>query len=353
MTSKTDFLHFNATVLFLISVFLFLTVPASAKIDDHIVRTESGFYYTVQKGDTLWDLSKQFSDSPWEWPGLWSNNPQIPNPHLIYPGQKLLIFKKDWEGKEKKEEVREPVIMSVIEPAPAPEASKPNSILCFEIDAIGFIRKEPVAATGNVFKTWHEYVMSSSEEMIYVRPSSDSTPMSVGDKFIIYRTIGPIMDRDTETKIGYQHYLTGKAEITRIEPGYAVARVENSFHEIELNDSLMPFQPRPAEIPLKEGLSGIVAKIIKPEEEIALFGENDIIFFDKGRDDGIEPGQEYAIYQQETVVFNQNTRAKKTLSPEIIGKLIVLHTEAATSTARITFCLKNIEKGQLVGNLAP
>jgi hypothetical protein len=177
--------------------------------------------------------------------------------------------------------------------------------------------------------------------------------MSVGDKFIIYRTIGPIMDRDTETKIGYQHYLTGKAEITRIEPGYAVARVENSFHEIELNDSLMPFQPRPAEIPLKEGLSGIVAKIIKPEEEIALFGENDIIFFDKGRDDGIEPGQEYAIYQQETVVFNQNTRAKKTLSPEIIGKLIVLHTEAATSTARITFCLKNIEKGQLVGNLAP
>ena len=43
--------------------------PAAEKID--VVESETGFYYTIQKGDTLWDLSQQFSDSPWLWPELW------------------------------------------------------------------------------------------------------------------------------------------------------------------------------------------------------------------------------------------------------------------------------------------
>ena len=44
---------------------------------------ETGFYYTVQKGDTLWDLSQKFSDTPWQWPEMWKENDQIANPHRI------------------------------------------------------------------------------------------------------------------------------------------------------------------------------------------------------------------------------------------------------------------------------
>jgi LysM repeat protein len=50
--------------------------------------------YTVKKGDTLWDLSTMYLTSPWRWPELWGmNKDQIRNPHLIYPGQELLLVK--------------------------------------------------------------------------------------------------------------------------------------------------------------------------------------------------------------------------------------------------------------------
>src|SRR5438105_15857449 len=47
--------------------------------------------YTIQKGDTLWDLSQKFLSNPWYWPRIWSLNPSIENPHWIYPGNKLRI----------------------------------------------------------------------------------------------------------------------------------------------------------------------------------------------------------------------------------------------------------------------
>ncbi len=81
----------NSAILF--SVFLFLpllfstSATAAEKID--VVESETGFYYTIQKGDTLWDLSNQFNDSPWLWPELWEGNDQISNPHWISPGERI------------------------------------------------------------------------------------------------------------------------------------------------------------------------------------------------------------------------------------------------------------------------
>ncbi len=83
----------------LMQVFKCLTVSAAialalsfsvttADAVEETIEHEAGFYYTIQRGDTLWDLSDKFFDSPWYWPELWQENEQIPNPHWIYPGER-------------------------------------------------------------------------------------------------------------------------------------------------------------------------------------------------------------------------------------------------------------------------
>ena len=62
---------------------------------DFVPGEDSGFYYTIKKGDTLWDLSRKFYNSQWDWPGLWEMNQDIKNPHWIYPGKKIRIFLKE------------------------------------------------------------------------------------------------------------------------------------------------------------------------------------------------------------------------------------------------------------------
>jgi hypothetical protein len=70
-----------------------------AQENERTLTHEAGFYYTIQRGDTLWDLSDQFFDSPWIWPELWNKNRQIPNPHWIYPGERIRLYQG--EGTDK------------------------------------------------------------------------------------------------------------------------------------------------------------------------------------------------------------------------------------------------------------
>ena len=88
--------------------------------------------YYVKQGDTLWDISKHFFDSPWAWPELWSKNNQVLNPRLIYPGNRLRIYKKDGvisitqvpEEEVAMETVQETASVAIQEPPtpPAPPA---------------------------------------------------------------------------------------------------------------------------------------------------------------------------------------------------------------------------------------
>lgn len=362
MTRKTYSHHFS--VSFSLMIIFALVYPASsamAKLEDHIVRTESGFYYTIQKGDTLWDLSKKFADSPWEWPELWHYNPQIKNPHLIYPGQKILLFKKDWAGKEKQPEepvqVKEAVAAPVIErPAPAPEpAPQPKKAVktftFLSINNVGFVREKPVSPAGVIFKFRSDKAVSDINEEVYIRPASNSSPLAVGDKYTIFHTIGPLRDTAGSKIYGYQHLLSGIVEITKIEPQYVIGNVVKAFSEIKVDDALMPYEPISPQIEIKDSIPGLKAKFIKAERDIEIIGENVIVFFDKGENDGVQPGQIYSIYEEQTATLDPQIRRDLTLAPEYIGRLIVLRTEPTTSTAFIVDSKKGVTPGDIVGNL--
>ena len=321
------FLYMFAAII----VFPFILCAEESK---NFVEHEAGVYYTIRKGDTLWDLSHRFLYSPWQWPDMWSENSQIANPHRIYPGDRIRFFyRRDvagWVDTDLNKEVA--------------EEKKPLYYFYSSIDKIGFVKKEQVSSWGTIFDVKDDKKMISKGDLVYIRPNKD-TSFIPGNKFTVYRTLKPLKDRWTNSYIGIQHYLTGIVEITKIEPKFAVARVVRSFRAIELNDLLIPYIKRSPKIILTESKKDLACKIIEAEEHASIIGDNTVAFIDKGNINGIKSGQSYSIFYREKKRLDPETKEDVYLTPVDFGTLLVLHVEETTSTVLVTSAKKSIYPG--------
>ena len=331
-----------------ITLFLFislLAIPLSvaAAEGEKTVKYETGFYYTVQKGDTLWDLSQKFSDTPWQWPELWKENRDIANPHRIYPGERIRLYRR--RGAQGYGEADD-------QQKSTEDTLRLTNLIDFQyaaIERVGFIRKTPVVSQGTIFKVEGRMTMISSGDLVYIRPSKDAT-LNPGDKFTIYRTLNPIQDRRTNEYIGIQHYLAGAVEITIKRPEFVLGRVVAAYRPIKVGDLLMPYIERLPSFKMKESPEGLRGRIIVSEEHESIFGESTIAFINKGEQEGVMPGQLYWVFKQEKYRINPDDSAEVTLTPVILGELMVLHTEATTATVMITDSRNAISAGDQIAS---
>jgi hypothetical protein len=325
----------------------FLTLPVClfAQNDAYLIETETGFYYTVQQGDTLWDLSQHFNNSPWLWPDLWSQNQQIPNPHFIYPGQKIRIFlRKDWE---KFAQTSSDDMLKVT----ADDKFLLHQPVFYHyspIESIGFIRKDPKTPEASIIKVKDDKEMISVGDIVFVK-HMEINFFKPGEQYVSYQVISPVVHPETGKNIGSQFLLTGVIEITRSEPEFSVAEVIKSYRTMRVGDFLMPYKTRSPNIPITESQDGLFGNIIASERLMRLFGDDTVVFIDKGKLDGVKPGQLYPVFKQDKVVVDHLTKERIQLSPIILGTLIVLHTEPTTSTVLVSQANHEIPIGAKFG----
>jgi len=336
-----------ASMLMLSACLAFVMVgyaAAAEKTDqDPEVTYEAGFYYTVKKGDTLWDLSQRFSDTPWQWPDLWRENQQIPNPHWIYPGERIRLFRKSDKHQYQVPEQKEvPTVTPQAEATTPVKQPKPQvDFLYSNIDRIGFIRDPAVEPMGEIFKSADNKQLISKGDQIYISYSSSGNKEGFvpGLRLTAYRTLRP-----NEAKAyGTQHYLLGIVEVISVKSDYAIAKVMSSARKIGIGDLVMRYEPRNPNITVVDSTPGIEGQIIIGEEHTKMMGDLFVAFIDKGADDQIVPGQIYEVYFQE---YGQAGGSKILLDPVSIGSLLVLHTEKRTSTVVITGSSRMISAGQ-------
>jgi ribosome biogenesis protein Tsr3 len=303
-------------------------------------KLDSGLYYTVEKGDTLWDLSEHFFESPWVWPDLWQKNKQIPNPHWIYPGDQIQIFGRKGRHEVPKESARPG-------PTPVVEKKEPPYYLYPAIDSVGFVKREPVEPVGTIFRVKEDKVMISKGDRVYVRPIGGVT-FRPGDLFTVFRQLETLKDQETEAPIGVQHYVVGVVEITGAEPKFSTGRIVESFRDIKISDLLMPYRARSPKITLTQSTSGLRGKIVVSEEHQEIFGDHTVIFVDKGWKDGMRVGQSYSIYYQDKERLDPEEKEEVLLSPVDFGKILILHIEKTTATALVTMAEKDIQEGATI-----
>jgi len=300
---------------------------------------EPGFYYTIQRGDTLWDLSQKFYKSQWDWPGLWEMNKEIKNPHRIYPGKKIRVYLK-----EKAAAAETPAPPQA--PPKLPDPIAPTFIYP-GIDRVGFIKKTQENSLGSIIREQDKNLMISTDDIVYIKPTANDV-LRKGETYHIFNVeqVKQIFDRKKFT--GIKHTLKGRVEIINQTNNYMVGKITAAYRDIEAGDMLMPYSPADQEITIQRHLDPIDAVLLCSDENTVMINDGRIAFINKGSRDNIRPGQIYSIYQSQDEKTLFGTKAPPAISPLFVGKLIVLRSEDLNATVMVVSSKRDIHPGDMV-----
>lgn len=303
-----------------------------AKDDKEFIPGEdSGFFYTIKKGDTLWDLSQKFYDSEWDWPGLWKINDDIKNPHWIYPGRKIRVFLKE-------KAALEPTIVKVQKAKNKIAPVKVKTSFSFsEMDHIGFVKKKMQLSLGSIIKEQDGNLMMSMNDIIYIKPSAEDT-LIPGEIYHIFTTETIEKENNDQIFNGVKHLIKAQVKILEHKENYVVGKIIDANRTVYKDDLIMAYYKRDPILSVEDNPETIDARIICSEDNNLLVNDNRIAFIDAGKA-SVKPGQIYSIFRVNRIKDHTLLKIGKKDSMKLdnleTGKLIILHTEDIASTVMI------------------
>jgi len=292
---------------------------------------DSGFYYTIKKGDTLWDLSEKFYNSQWDWPGLWEMNKDIKNPHWIYPGQKIQVFLK-------KKAVLKPEVAKTLKAQEKSAIAEVETSFSFSrMDDVGFIKKKAEPVIGTIIKEQDNNLMMTANDIVYINPSSKGT-LIVGKTYQIFTTSTVEEEINHDLFKGVKHLIKAHIKILEIKKDYAIGYITYAYRPVNKGDLIMEYYKRDSILHVEDNPAPIDARLICSEDNHLMINDYVIAFIDAGSAI-VKPGQIYSILEKNETKDNSRWPLKKKNSIQLenlkSGKLIVLHTEKAASTVMI------------------
>lgn len=286
--------------------------------------------YTVVKGDTLWDISGRFLREPWKWPELWHANPQVENPHLIYPGDSLSLVYIDGQprlvldrGASRGTIKLSPTVRTtpMAEAIPTIPLEAINSFLLSNriIDSAEQFQGAPYIVAGNA-----ERVISGSGDRIYGRGTfEDDIPV-----YGIFRQGKTYVDPQTQEFLGINADDVGSAEVLEVEGDIATLMLTRVTQEARIGDRLFASEERainstfmPSE-PEQE-INGLILDVPRGVTQI---GQFDVVTLNKGARDGLQEGNVLAVYKTGETVRDRVTGEKVKIPDERAGLLMVFRT---------------------------
>ena len=305
--------------------------------------------YIVQKGDTLWDISSHFLRDPWFWPEIWYKNPQVNNPHLIYPGDELAIIYVSG-GKRiqlsRRGETGQAISsgLKLVKLSPRIRAQSIDATIpSIPIESIRQLLKKPLiideeelANSAYVLDSRNNHLANAINDTLYVRKLDTKTG---NGRYQIFRPNKPLVDTVSGEVLGYEALYVAEAKLEKGGDPASV-RVTSSAREILRDDRVLPidnsnlqrdFFPRPP----KDQVKG---RIISLLDGISQLGQYDTVAINLGERDGITTGNILAINRIGKVIVDRNEKENNfqvKLPDERIGLLMVIRTYEKMSFALI------------------
>jgi hypothetical protein len=311
---------------------LFVTLPVWAENEEVV--------HNVKKGDTLWDISNMYLKTPWKWPLIWANNQDITNPHLIYPGDTVIISRKEGE------------IQVTIIPAEKPLETPPG-VKVYTLEQIAEQKEKTIVVSpnfscllfsptlmtgkGTVVMKEDIGILSSLEDTILIKMTSETK----ADGFAIVSKVDEV--KKGTTTIGYLYKVVALAKVRETQSGIVKAKVTYANQEIKEGDIVTTdlTSLKPITLTLNQPKTDSVGQILKFYPGISGSGTMDLIFVDIGSSQGIQKGSLLTIYQ----TFNLKDGGAV---EEYQGLALVLQSLEGSALALVVDAKGLLEKGYKV-----
>ena len=329
--------------------------------------------YVVEAGDTLWSIAEGLYDEPWYWPSLWSYNPQITNPHLIYPGDLLYLSRKSSQTAAEKSIT---FATSRYEPRPKSgielvrrvgyissrdyresgvlEASREERNMLGQLDE-GYVRfntrrcaeDDKAKAERDAFRASEDGEAKREEK----KSDDDEDEALVGpcvrdgDRYTLYRVEREIVHPITGKRVGFKINFLGDAKVLSTVRPLVSVLITRSHSEISRGDLLTNvFEPLQLVTPLPNKVQ-VAGVILDFHHETTAAGAYSYVYIDKGADDGVEKGNRFEIVWRGDGLARGNVGNLKDYPDEQIGVAMVVEAYDRHSLALLTTTVRELERG--------
>ncbi|SFM45821.1 LysM peptidoglycan-binding domain-containing protein [Halopseudomonas yangmingensis] len=305
---------------------LMLSMSIFAQAQDAVFKDNHPERYEVVRGDTLWDIAGRFLSLPWKWPEIWHANPQIANPHLIYPGDIISLVYIDGQPRLTVNRGQGGTIRLSPTVRSTPVAEAIPTIPLEAINAFlraGRIFESPAELEGApyIIGGQAESVIAGAGNRVYARGEvTDDQKV-----FAVYRRGKSYSDPVTGEFLGLHADEIGQSTVVAHERDIATLVINRSNEEVRVGDRLLETEERavnstffPSD-PDRE-IDGLILDVPRGVKQI---GQFDVVIINKGSRDGLVEGSVLAIFKAGEVVRDRISNESVRLPDERAGLLMV------------------------------
>ncbi|MCT7654070.1 LysM peptidoglycan-binding domain-containing protein [Oceanimonas sp. NS1] len=315
-------------------------------------------HYTVRKGDTLWDISAHFLNSPWHWPKLWHANPQVANPHLIYPGDRLTLI---WVNGEPRL-VREGSVLANevrLSPRMRAEPAVPSIPLAAIMDYTGNHElRSPSALEGMPVLLGDQQgrTLLRQDAAAFVR--GELVP---GELYGVYRS-GEVLRNDIDdSELARRLMLVGTvlAEGRPVD-GISRVRISSLRRDMRPGDRLLSLDPQSALAAFyhpRPGPGLNHGRVLAMGHEGSIAMRHEVVFINKGSLDGVRAGDLYGVLRESAAIdtaaleeagFWRRSAASE-LPPLPVARIMVFRAYDRVSAALVLDSREPVQRHYLLG----
>ena len=289
---------------FIISLILLFSVsPLALAATDIPLQDNPPNKHVVVRGDTLWGIAGHFLKEPWRWPEIWNlNREQVRNPHLIYPGDVIVLTMVDGKPRLQLAEKQSAGLETVrLSPTLRSEPLESQAIPSISPAIIAPFLGQPLIVEEK-FLNAAPYILRAEENRVILGAGTAVYALglekSKGVHWNIYRSGKTLIDPETQEVLGQEAIYLGRAKVVKFNEPSTIEIIE-SIREIHAGDRLVPVTEEAINAYVPHAPERFVSGlIISAYGGVAEAGQYDIVTLNKGKRDALEIGNVLAIYRR-------------------------------------------------------